>query len=78
MLDQRGHECACQAEEETYEHEDVDADGHSRWREGWYASGGVRRGTAVRLGLCNQLSQEYYCSGAIIREEQLVRLDDER
>jgi len=78
LLDERGHECARQAKEETYEHEDVDADGHSRWLEGLHASGGVRRGTAVRLGLRNQLSQECYCDGASIREEQLVRFDDER
>lgn len=82
LLDQRRHKRTRQAEEETYEHEDVDADGHSGGRKVLRASkrGGGRchRGAAVRLGLGNQLSQERHCGAATIRKEHLVCLDDER
>jgi len=84
LLDQGGHERTREAEEETYEHEDVDADGHVGGSE---ASGVLRasdrdggrgdRGAAVRLGLGNQLGQERDCGAATIRKEHLVCFDDE-
>jgi len=84
LLDQCGHERTRQAEEETYEHEDVDADGHVGRSEGSEAlrasnrdGGRGRRGAAVRLGLGNQLSQERDCGAATVRKEHLVCLDDE-
>jgi hypothetical protein len=80
LLDQRGHERARQSEEETYEHEDVDADGHFGGLELRANRGDSRvgyRGAAIRLGKGNQLSQECYCGTTIIGQEHLVRLDDE-
>jgi len=79
LLDQCGHERARQSEEETYEHEDVDANGHSgglELRASRGDSGVGHRGAAIRLGKGNQLSQECYCGTAIIGQEHLVRLDD--
>jgi len=79
LLDQCGHEGARQSEEETYKHEDVDANGHSRGlelRASRGDSGVGHRGAALRLGKGNQLSQECYCGAAIIRQEHLVGLDD--
>ena len=82
LLDQRGHKRTRQAEKETYEHEDVDADGPSGRREvlraGNRDGGRDHRCAAVRLGLGNQLSQERHCSAATIRKEHFVCLDDER
>jgi hypothetical protein len=79
LLDQGGHQGACQAEEQTKEHEDVCPDCNRRGCEGALRRQDNRRGRgSIRLGLnSDQLSEKRYRCTAVVRQKSLVCLNNE-